>query len=488
MRSVLVKEQKPYTREEILAFFDGDGVTALRKLKECGVIKTVRADRAFEDLSKLSAEDYAVLDEADTHTERRYVFSFVGVLVVHGTVIRAYPKYVTDDYSDETLAQVFRVLERYSRTKEEILRISVTGENAQSFNRLAALLFFLNEYYENGIYENTEQTMEINGMGEIDWSRTVSEAYALLCDGRPYYAELKTHRRKTDERDYFTRLHACILTLCSRELSDASLLSLLGIPETELSEEALSDFGDLSYILYRLQRELDTHFDTRRQTLLRMMILFLSDEGTLLDSCALGLYGTNAYYAVWEEVCSRVAGNQRDLPIARLSLPCDTEGRLAYLRAHGKESLVQLIDRPRWFDRMGDPVLQKCDTLLPDILTVNEDAFYLFDAKYYAFSLTEAGVFGQPGVADLTKQYLYQHAFRPFCRLFGYYGKRIKNCFLFPCESGDAPRVVGSVRMDMFSRLGLKNVRAILLPAPLMYEAYLAGRTLLLYPVKRAKP
>ena len=25
MRSVLVREQKPYTRDEILAFFDGDG-------------------------------------------------------------------------------------------------------------------------------------------------------------------------------------------------------------------------------------------------------------------------------------------------------------------------------------------------------------------------------------------------------------------------------------------------------------------------------
>ena len=59
---------------------------------------------------------------------------------------------------------------------------------------LAVILYLLNDYYEYGVYNNTEEILEVNGEGDILWNRTIDDGFAIIEDGRPYYTELITHR------------------------------------------------------------------------------------------------------------------------------------------------------------------------------------------------------------------------------------------------------------------------------------------------------
>ncbi len=187
-----------------------------------------------------------------------YVFTFVGVIVVAGRALKCYPKYLlSKENPTEELQQILKVLEKYN-SKEQIVRMFNDSSESQSFNLLAVLLFLLQDYFENGAYTNTEDIIESNGSGEILWERTINETFTLLSNNRPYYTDLQTKRRVSDEFDYFKRLHECVVTRASKELIDADLLDLFEITEVDVSDEDLDDFGDADYILYRIENELNT--------------------------------------------------------------------------------------------------------------------------------------------------------------------------------------------------------------------------------------
>ena len=101
-------------------------------------------------------------------------------------------------------------------------------------------------------------------------------------------------------------------------------------------------------------------------------------------------------------------------------------------------------------------------------------AFIILDAKYYCIQLEPNKVLrGQPGVGDVTKQYLYQLAYRQFLEDHGI--GVVRNCFLMPTEKD---RIIkkGVARMQMLEQLNLQNIQIRLLPAQKMYEHYLAKR------------
>lgn len=143
----------------------------------------------------------------------------------------------------------------------------------ESFNLLAVLLYLINDYYENGVYTAEQRIIESNGSGAILWDKTINETFTLINHNRPFYPDLLTHRRISDDYDYIKRLHECLVSIASKELSQADLLDLFDLTEADLSDETLEDFGDNDYILYRIEKELNTQFNTRKQLLLKVTIL-----------------------------------------------------------------------------------------------------------------------------------------------------------------------------------------------------------------------
>lgn len=472
MISKFVREQRRYTQQElcdILECTESEAIIYIRKLKEYGVLKAVKASEVQKDLSDIQDEDIEIADVEVGENEYLYIFTFVGVIVVAGRALKCYPKYLlhaTNPTSE--LQQVIKVLEKYN-TKEQIVRMFNDSSEGQAFNLLAVLLFLLQDYYENGVYSNTEDIIESNGSGEILWDKTINETFTLFSNNRPYYTELQTKRRVNDDFDYFKRLHECILTIASEELHEADLLKLFEIMEVDLTDEELDEFGDKEYILYRIEKELNTQFNTRKQLVLKTMYAYIDHSGTLFGTDCLSIFGTNSFNLVWEGVCADIMENQLEKPLGSLKLPVPLKPEYDC-----KQKLKELIERPLW------TVTGKKanDTLIPDMVSIAETDqgcnFIIFDAKYYNARLEEDNPpKGQPGVESIIKQYLYQLAYQKFIKDHGF--SKVRNCFLLPTEVNYVVDK-GEASLEMLGNLGLENIKVRLLPAKLAYEYYLSGR------------
>ncbi len=470
MISKFLREQKRYTQKDLCGKFECSEekvVPIIRKLKEFGVLKAVKATDPQRDMSDLIDEDIEVADVEVGENEYLYVFTFVGVIVVAGRALKCYPKYLLgkENPKDE-LKQVLKVLEKYN-SKEQIIRMFNDSSESSSFNLLAVLLFLIQDYYENGVYSNTEDIIESNGSGEILWDKTINETFSLLSNNRPYYIDLQTKKRITNDFDYFKRLHECILTNASKEMKEADLLDLFEITEIDLTDEELDEFGDKEYILYRIENELNTQFNTRKQLVLKTIYAYIDHSGNLHDTDCLSMFGTNSFNLVWESICAEIMDNQLEKQLGTLSLPSPLKSE--YDRSW---KLIDLIEKPLW-SATGKTAN---DTLIPDLITIAGSQFIIFDAKYYNAKLDAGAVpKGQPGIESVTKQYLYQLAYQRFITDHGF--SIVKNCFLLPTE-GDEVVNKKTVHMDMLSLLGLQDLEVRLLPAKVAYEHYLTGKYL----------
>lgn len=490
MISVFLREQKRYTQEDLVKEFrcsEEKTVRILKRLKEYGVLKAVKANDTQKDLTDLVDEDIEIADVEVGENEYLYVITFVGVITIEGRVLKCYPKYLLDATAPKTeLKQVLKVLEKYN-SKEQIIRMYNDTSDSSAFNMLAVMLFLLQDYFEYGPYTNTQDIIETNGSGDILWDKTINETFTLLSNNRPYYPELLTVKRVNDDFDFFKRLHECILTHCTKELRNADLLDLFDIMGVDVSDEQIEDFGDKEYVLDRIIKELNVQFNTRKQILLKTLYAYIANRSALDDLDCFSMFGTNSFNLVWERVCSEVMDNQLQKSIGGLCLPVPLAEQYRDLQ-HKK--LIDLIDKPQWSGTGPNEekyLKQAEDTLIPDLVSIvnvdGEYQFIIFDAKYYNIQLEyNKKLRGQPGIESITKQYLYQLAYQPFVE--AHEIGTVRNCFLMPTASAEII-AKGTVSLHMMSKLKLQDIQVRLLPADVMFSHYLENtkidiRTLML--------
>lgn len=184
-------------------------------------------------------------------------------------------------------------------------------------------------------------------------------------------------------------------------------------------------------------------------------------------------------------MCAENFGSVLDTAIVDLPLYKEktnkTETKITTLR--------DVIKTPRWrkseYPMVKDP---KVETLKPDLVCIypvddeqKDYCFGIYDAKYYCIDYQvkdgEAKISGQPGVGDVTKQYLYQLAFDDFIVKQGY--RYVQNMFFCPGENAD--KDFGWVQMDMLHQIGdkkLENIAVVKLCASEMYDIYLENKTI----------
>lgn len=480
MISVFLREQRRYTQNELVGLFrcsEEKAVRILRRLKEYGVLKAVKADDTQRSLSDLADDEIEIADVEIWENEYLYVFTFVGVITIEGRVLKCYPKYLPDASDPKpALKQVLKVLEKYN-SREQIIRMYNDTSDSSAFNMLAVMLFLLQDYFEYGAYTNTQDIIETNGSADILWDKTINETFTLLSNNRPYYPELLTVKHVVDDYDYFKRLHECILTRCTAELRDADLLDLFDILGVDISDEELEDFGDTEYMLDRIAKELNVQFNTRKQLLLKTLYAFVANSSTLDDLDCFSMFGTNSFNLVWERVCADVLDNQLHKPIGGLRLPVPLAEQYQDIR---HKELGDLIDKPEWIGEDPDKgSFSKTaeHTLIPDLITIanvnGEYQFIIFDAKYYNLVLEpDKSLRGQPGIESITKQYLYQLAYQPFVEAHGI--RTVKNCFLMPTAESEVV-AKGKVSLAMLSNLHLQDIQIRLVPAKMVYQHYLGN-------------
>lgn len=480
--SVFLKEQKRYTQSELIKILNiskEKTIKILKRLKEYGVLKNVKKLNIQKELTELYAEDEIIVDIENESGEYLYVFIFVGIIVIEGIILKIFPKYIFSTVEPvKELKQILNVISHYDKKKQLIkIENNIFNKN-ESFDMLSMILYLLNDYYEYGIYNNYSVVTEVNGNGDILWDKTINEDFSLILDEQPYYLELVTRKKINDKTDYLKMLHECVLTICSKELEKTRLLELFNISSINLSNKDLSDFGDKTYILDKIEKELNIQFNTRKQILLKALYNFISYEGSIFDEGNFTLYGTNTFNLVWEKVCSTVLENQLNRPLKEISLPVTLKEEYKKI-----EKLKDIIEKPKWLEKSMKSYKVAEKTLIPDLISIhkkndNEYQFVIFDAKYYNLVLeTDRKLEGYPGIESIVKQFLYQLAYKQFLFDHKFDNKNIKNCFLMPIE-GDEIIDKGEAWMNILSGLGLEKIQIRLLPAKKIYDMFLKEKKL----------
>ena len=129
MKTVYIQELKRYSKSQILEIID---------------------EKTFEKLQK-----YAII----TPDEDSYQVNYVGVIIVKKTVINCYPKYIpNEDNIEDDFKQILKVIKKYNNLYDDF---EYQNDNLEdiSFNLLSMMVFFLEDYFENGVYNNIQNIL-----------------------------------------------------------------------------------------------------------------------------------------------------------------------------------------------------------------------------------------------------------------------------------------------------------------------------------------
>lgn len=477
MISTYVKEEKRYTQEEVIKILEcpkEKAVARIQKLKEYRVLKKKKKNTIQKDLTDLTEEDDAFSDEIIGDKKHYYVFTFVGIIDIAGKVLLCFPKYIQGDKpSEKDFCQLIKVLEKYSNTKNQIIRIYNEHNDKSAVNILSVMLFLIQDYFDNGLYSNKKDTYEVNGSGEIIWDKTINETFALISNNRPYYMNLLTKTSINDDQDYFKRLHKCIITEISRDFKNALLLKIFQIPEIELTDEPRKDFGNDDYIICRIENELNRVFNTRKQLVLKAIFSYIKKGCGLNTTDSFSFLGTRNFENVWETICKKIFLNQLEKSLYDIVVKYYKKPLCPKYKSQQK--LKDIIEKPLWTAANKTA----SETLKPDIVAIerkNEKSYFIIlDAKYYNPVLDEnKALENQPGIGDITKQFFYHLAYKDFI---DEHDLVAKNCFVMPTEQ-DKDKAIpkGEVKLKMFEKLAPVKVR--FLPVKLAYDHYLSGAPL----------
>ena len=469
MNIQILKELKPYSLFELENMFNVDEDDVRNILKSLSLMNIVK--KLSKDTSKVELEellDIESLEELNAQMESdMYVFKYVGILMVGEICLILYPKYSDRYLSDETnnfkmLKQIVSVIRKY-QSKEQKIGLG-EGMDLSNFNLLSITLELLNSYYEHGLYQNDRQIIEDNGDGEILWEKTINENTAYFSNGVPVYLDIFTINQESNEQDFFRRLHAFIITEACNRLKD--ILGILDIECLNLTSEKIESFGSIEFIVYRLNQELSNQFITQKQNILKLMKRYIEEDSSKNVSDTISFVGTNSFNLVWEDVCSVVMDDCINKSIKELGL--------SYSKNKKQSALVaDVIAKPKWKHNESGKVYKAKKTLVPDIITIKGNQLSIYDAKYYKIKLDDKEVKNQPGVGDITKQYLYELAFKEFAQ-----ENELSinaNAFLMPTD-GDKEIKLGTASMEIFHNLGdinLHDIEVILKPCEEMYSIYL---------------
>ena len=472
MRQAFFRELKPYSEQEIARRLGGD-VELTRNF-----IERMMARGVIRYRSVTAPDGVDLSDEEGAQPDEIYQFAFVGMASLGDVVAVSYPKYFRDRKPNEgELRQLFDVLKR-DNGAASILHLA--EDAGRSSDKLPVMLALLDLYSEYGVYSNYIEGFELNGSGIIDWNRTIGNHIPIVQDSAPIYVDYESRRTLRDESDYITRLHRAVLTEISNELRRSGIARLLDIESVTLSEEDVDTLGDSETVLMRLERERDVQFMDWKIAVLDLLERYLLDREHDTEEEEARTLGTTSFYSLWERACKVAFGDKLDKRLGALGIPLADRWK-----GHGHETLLGIIPRPVW-ERCEDGGFAPCgdvDTLIPDIVTFRNDAnggrtFCIYDAKYYVPTLS-GRMRRQPGLESVTKQFLYQAAYKNFVLDQGFVS--VLNAFLVPTCS-DEPFEIGRVSfpevMGVVDPPFSNFIEMWALPASAVFAAYMDGREL----------
>ena len=397
-------------------------------------LKTINKLKELSILKKLNNGDYK--------------FSFVGIIASESKIILFLPKYLIYIDSLSLLAKeneiklVLKVLKKYSKNAvlEDAISFLSFDSSIENFSLLALVEYIINDYMEYGLYINETTEYEYNGDGSISWENTVENELIYYSNKQYIYLNYITDLTYSNDNTYISQLHRMVLGKCILFMNDISFLELFNFPSInfDINENIL---GDRSFQLKKINNEMSISFSQRKIKLLKAMKLFIQNETISLSNKNDFFYGTSSFNLVWEKVCSDVMQNE-------------------------KSTFIDYIPKPIWQKKDPLKIYPPSKTINPDILRIIDNNFFIIDAKYYKpiFKNEELNS-GHPGVEDISKQYLYELAFK------NQYPNRY-NFFVFPSYNEET-KVNGKIQFSLFDEFSLNDIYLLQINTSEIFSLYL---------------
>jgi len=468
MKMIYLKENSVYTIEDLMKLFDifnqNEMNDLIFKLYTARILKKKKKEDVDLDLLVSDVEEDLYSENFDTIV---YVFSYVGAIQLYSNYcLLIYPKYMVIDEIHRDVdnrhvkfRQIMDVLENYSYNLSQSISQS-NATNKGFHDNLGIQTSLLKDYYNNGLYYSQYEEISVNGPGKVLWNRTITQSQAYILNNIPIYLDNYTLDTKSNDEDIIKLIHMIILSEISRTLDP--ILDIFEWEKIFLSDIYLKDFMDNETINYILTNELNAQYVTSKRNTISLMLRYLNDSSSV-DESELILLGTRAFNLVWEDVCSANYSNVLDKTFDEVGLNTPSL-EFKY------EPIRTFVEKPIWCFENGANYIAK-STLKLDVLSIQENSLNIYDAKYYVLNVRKTYLRGEPGINDITKQYLYELAFKEIIDM---NKLDVTNQFIMPIDDSSLDnKEIGTVELKMFENLGLKPIKIILRDTETMFIKYL---------------
>jgi hypothetical protein len=343
------------------------------------------------------------------HAQGGFVLNFVGVVILETQVLFARPKFGQTSLFD--MAGTLRILRSYfsrgsaRKAIADRMRDPEYG-NLEVLREFDALIGLQEWFQANGLYRR--ETSRETGHGRPHWVRTIARRPPLIMQGAVVYPTIVASRQESIFND-ITALQVGVL---------ARLMNRYGFEQFAAVRDAETIGGTVvtswpmlaeqkAYFLRRLRTEQAGVYRTDTLQLLALLREVLDTQ--LASSCSQPhIFGTTAFYAVWEDACRTEIG-----------------GDIA-------PSKVAAMAQPNWITRNSDGEVQRDEhRQIPDVMVRHKDWLFIIDAKYY-FPFPRV----QPGAPDIVKQLYYAESV-------SHDSGRILSIFLIPIPNAARPKFLG---------------------------------------------
>ena len=420
---ITLKELKSYSRVSLYEKF----------ISSSCISKKINLDEILNILLKKNIINYDL--------NGNIKFNYVGFILVKDIFIFVKPKYIIDKNQEDSMIvnDIFELFKKFNQ-KEIVYLDNMNDLEIESDivdNILLSLIrFLLDDYIENGFYRKEMVSYELNGDGDIDWDLTIDEINPLIIGKKSIYSDFITEESIIDNNMFLTKIHSCIINECISILNRTGLNNIFKY-DIEENGSILDDIEDKNYIFYKIDNEINIQFIDKKIRVLKAMKLYLKKRAEFQEKQIL-LYGTRNFKWIWEVLCCHVFENE-------------------FIKDYNNSKYEKYsISSPEWiiYGSKINIFRENRNRLTPDILKIinykNKKYLLILDAKYYNIKIEQNNIKGNPGIRDISKQYLYCTMLNKYIESEGIDKKNIINAFLFPTDLDNY--LQGEVKLDFMEK------------------------------------
>ena len=307
-------------------------------------------------------------------------------------------QYLDENDSEITKKQeAKKIINLLKRIQKDYL---FNGNNNELF-QFHSMIWIIQDFIDNGYYEETETISKEMNNGKINWKKTIKNNSILFNNGTIIYKDFIRDRNVTNSSQILTQIYKACLSYSVQRLG-----FVFGITETESSIFNIEN-KDKDYLIHTLNNELNNTYKDYKKVLINHMIAIITSQNSNNKTSGFSIYDSEFEY-VFEFVINKVfgTGNVKDI--------------------YNTYSYHLLNDNKNYPASRLRP-----DTIIKD--DINK-TYYIVDSKYYNFGYTNK-VKDLPQSSSIAKQIGYSHYLKEKLISNGINDYKVKSIFVLPYSS-----------------------------------------------------